>query len=130
MINDPIADMLTRIRNAIPRRKKTVLIPSNKILIGIAKILKSEKFIEDFEINNTENKHELILKLKYVNNESAISHLERVSKPGLRIYIGYRDIPRIKNGLGVAILTTSKGILTDKQARQNKIGGELIAKIW
>ena len=131
MTNDPVADLMTNLRNAIERKKDTIEISSSKVLEAITKILEKEGYINNYEVEEKEGAFKkLILNLKYVNNESAIKHLERVSKPGLRVYVGYKDIPRIRNGLGMSIITTSKGIVSGKEARREKIGGEFMLKIW
>ena len=130
-MTDPIADMLTRIRNANQNRSKEVIIPSSKMKLEIAKILKEEGFIEEFKVNNEGVQSTLTLTLKYgQKKESVITGLKRISKPGLRVYAKAEDIPRVLNGLGIAIISTSKGIMTDKLARKNNVGGEVIAYIW
>ncbi len=130
-MTDPIADMLTRIRNANQNRSKEVIIPSSKMKLEIAKILKEEGFIEEFNVNNESVQSTLTLTLKYgQNKERVITGLKRISKPGLRVYAKAEDIPRVLNGLGIAIISTPKGIMTDKLARKNNVGGEVIAYIW
>ena len=130
-MTDPIADMLTRIRNANQNRSKEVIIPSSKMKLEIAKILKEEGFIEEFKVNNESVQSTLTLTLKYGHNkERVITGLKRISKPGLRVYSKAEDIPRVLNGLGIAIISTPKGIMTDKLARKNNVGGEVIAYIW
>ena len=130
-MTDPIADMLTRIRNANQNRSKEVIIPSSKMKLEIAKILKEEGFIEEFKVNNESVQSTLTLTLKYGHNkERVITGLKRISKPGLRVYAKAEDIPRVLNGLGIAIISTPKGIMTDKLARKNNVGGEVIAYIW
>ena len=129
VVNDPIADMLTRIRNANQMRSKEVEVPASKIKLEIAKILKDEGFIVDYKIKN--DKEELIVvELKYSNKERVITGLKRISKPGLRVYAKADQLPRVLNGLGIAIVSTSKGVMTDKQARQDSLGGEVLAYIW
>jgi small subunit ribosomal protein S8 len=133
MVNDTIADMLTRIRNANAMKYKTVNIPSTKMTRGIADILSNEGFIDGYEVVKEEkNNHELIvLNLKYSKKkERVISGLKRISKPGLRVYATADNMPRVLNGLGIAIISTSKGLMTDKEARKEKIGGEVLAYIW
>lgn len=132
MTNDPISDMLSRIRNAIQRESKFVSVPSTKMLVEIAKILQAEGFINDYEVIKDEKSIQDSMKitLKYVNGRSVIDHLKRISKPGLRRYAGYKDIKKTKNGIGLAIVSTSKGLMTDKSARSEKIGGEVLAEIW
>ena len=131
MVTDPIADMLTRVRNAIQMRYKEVEVPASKNKIEIAKILKEEGFISDYKINENGSFKVMTLALKYGNRkESVITGLKRISKPGLRVYVKAQDVPRVLNGLGIAIISTSKGIMTDKQARRESLGGEVMAYIW
>ncbi len=131
MINDPIADMLTRIRNAIIARHKEVLIPTSKTKVNIAEVLLNEGFITAYEIVGEGVESNIKVTLKYgPNNEKVINGIKRISKPGLRIYAGYEDLPKVLNGLGIAIVSTSKGLMTDKQARAEKIGGEVLAYVW
>ena len=126
-MTDPIADMLTRIRNAHQMRNKQVSMPSSKMKVEIAKILDSEGFIESYTVKE----NTLTLTLKYgQNKERVITGLKRISKPGLRVYAGAKDIPHVLNGLGIAIISTPKGVMTDKLARKNNVGGEVIAYIW
>lgn len=126
-VTDPIADMLTRIRNAITMHHKSVDIPASKLKVEIAKILKDEGFIEEYKIE----KNNIVLTLKYGHNkEKVITGLKRISKPGLRVYAKVNEIPKVLNGLGIAIISTPKGILTDKKARQEQVGGEVLAYIW
>lgn len=127
-MTDPIADMLTRIRNAVMVNKTEVLVPFSKIKERIAKTLAKEKYIENFEV--IEPGKTLKLKLKYEDNKPAISHLKRISKPGCRIYVSKNKIPEILNGYGVAILSTSSGIMTSKEAKEKQIGGELLCELW
>ncbi|NPA52405.1 MAG: 30S ribosomal protein S8 [Aquificae bacterium] len=136
MITDPIADMLARINNAIKARKGEVYIPNSTMKEKIAQILKKEGYIEDYIVSEERKKgtqKTLILKLKYLgprNTKPAISGLKRVSKPGLRKYASVEEIPYVRKGLGVAIISTNKGILTDAEARKKRVGGEVIAYIW
>lgn len=130
MVTDPIADMLTRIRNANAMRYKEVEIPSSKVKVEIAKILKNEGFINDYKIKKNNVQDVIILSLKYNNKESVITGLKRISKPGLRVYAKADEIPRVLNGLGIAILSTSKGIMTGKDAKAANLGGEVLAYIW
>ena len=131
IMTDPIADMLTRIRNANMMKNKQVLMPNSKTKVEIAKILKEEGFITDYRILDDEtNKKTLELDLKYVGNERVISGLKRISKPGLRVYAKAGDLPKVLNGLGIAIISTSKGLMCDKKAREELIGGEVVAYIW
>lgn len=127
---DPIADMLTRIRNAVNARHEVVELPSSKEKVEIARILKEEGFIHGFVVSGDFSKV-ITISLKYgPNKEKVLSGLKRISKPGLRVYVDVNRIPRVLNGLGVAILSTSHGLLTDKQARNQHIGGEVVAYIW
>ncbi len=131
MVNDTIADMLTRIRNANQMKYNTVSVYNTKITKEIANILKEEGFISDYA-DNAEDKKMLDLTLKYGANkkERVITGLKRISKPGLRVYVSREELPRVLNGLGIAIISTSKGIMTDKNARANGLGGEVLAYIW
>ena len=130
MVTDPIADMLTRIRNAKTMRYKEVEIPSSKVKVEIAKILKNEGFINDYKIKKNNVQDVIILSLKYNNKERVITGLKRISKPGLRVYAKSSEIPRVLNGLGIAIISTSKGIMTGKDAKAANLGGEVLAYIW
>ena len=126
-MTDPIADMLTRIRNANQMRNKEVSMPVSKMKLEIAKILESEGFITNYTVKD----NTLTLTLKYgQNKERVITGLKRISKPGLRVYAGADEIPHVLNGLGIAIISTPKGVMTDKLARKNNVGGEVIAYIW
>ncbi|MCW5593329.1 MAG: 30S ribosomal protein S8 [Burkholderiales bacterium] len=125
-MSDPIADMLTRIRNAQATDKVTVAIPASKVKLAIAKVLKDEGYIEDFAQRTVEGKNVLEIGLKYYAGKPVIEKLERVSRPGLRIYKGRDDIPRVLNGLGVAIVSTSRGVMTDRRARESGVGGEVL----
>ena len=130
-MTDPIADMLTRIRNANQNRAKVVSMPSSKMKETIAKILKDEGFIADYSVEKNDVHNILTLTLKYgKNKERVITGLKRISKPGLRVYANAEEIPYVLNGLGIAIISTSKGVMTDKLARKNNVGGEVIAYIW
>ena len=128
-MSDPIADMLTRIRNAQMVDRPHVKMPSSKLKVAIAKVLKDEGYIEDYAIRGDAIHPELEIALKYHAGRPVIEHIERVSRPGLRIYKGRHDIPNVKNGLGVAIVTTPKGVMTDRKARQAGIGGEVICYV-
>ena len=128
-MTDPIADMLTRIRNAQMAEKATVVMPSSKVKISIAKVLKDEGYIEGFLVAGEEAKPMLEIALRYYAGRPVIEHIERVSRPGLRIYKGRHDIPNVMNGLGVAIVTTPKGVMTDRKARQVGIGGEVLCYV-
>ena len=131
-VTDPIADMLTRIRNAVMVRRPTASVPSSKLKLALAKILKSEGFIENFDVVKGDAPQDVIrVRLHYRDDGgSSITGLKRVSKPGLRIYVGKGEIPRYYGGLGVAILSTSKGIMTGRQAWRDGIGGELLCYVW
>lgn len=126
---DPIADMLTAIRNAQAARLETVTIPASKMKVAILDILKREGYIEDYSTNG-EAKSVLTVTLRYHNREGAIDHLRRISKPGLRVYKKRTDLPRPLRGMGIAILSTPSGVLTDKEARKKGVGGELLCEIW
>ena len=130
VMTDPIADMLTRIRNAYQERHETVNVPGSKMKIKIAEILKAVGFIKDFTIEEDGVKKTIVITLKYNGNERVITGLKRISKPGLRIYAKVDEVPKVLNGLGIAILSTSKGVMTDKEARAQKVGGEVIAYVW
>jgi len=125
-MSDPIADMLTRIRNAQATEKAVVAIPSSKVKVAIAKVLKDEGYIEDFAKRSVDGKDVLEIGLKYYAGKPVIEKIERVSRPGLRIYKGRDDIPRVMNGLGVAIVSTSRGVMTDRRARETGVGGEVL----
>jgi len=126
-MTDPIADMLTRIRNANQMRNKEVSMPTSKMKVEIAKLLNDEGFIENYTVKD----NTLTLTLKYgQNKERVITGLKRISKPGLRVYAGAEELPHVLNGLGIAIISTPKGVMTDKLARKNNVGGEVIAYIW
>jgi small subunit ribosomal protein S8 len=128
-MSDPIADMLTRIRNAQVVQKTTVLMPSSKVKVAIANVLKDEGYIENFAVTEADGKPELKIGLKYYAGRPVIERLERVSRPGLRIYKGKDDIPNVMNGLGVAIVSTPKGVMTDRKARATGVGGEVICYV-
>ena len=129
--NDPIADMLTRIRNANQMRYKEVEVPASKIKIEIARILKDEGFISDYKIKKNDVQSIIVLNLKYGDRkERVITGLKRISKPGLRVYAKASELPRVLNGLGIAIISTSHGVMTDKEARKESLGGEVMAYIW
>lgn len=125
-MHDPISDMLTRIRNAQRANKVAVAMPSSKLKVAIAAVLKDEGYVEDFAVREVEGKGTLEIALKYYAGRPVIERIERVSKPGLRIYKGCEDIPRVMNGLGVAIVSTPKGVMTDRKARASKVGGEVL----
>ena len=131
VVVDPIADMLTRIRNANQMRYQEVRVPSSKIKVEIARILKDEGFIADYKIEEAKPQSYITLTLKYTNKkERVITGLKRISKPGLRVYVEAENMPKVLNGFGIAIVSTSKGIMTDKEARKQNVGGEVMAYIW
>ena len=131
VVTDPIADMLTRIRNANAMRYKEVEVPASRIKLEIARILKEEGYISDVKIKKDKVQDVMVLNLKYgEKKERVITGLKRISKPGLRVYVKHEELPRVLNGLGIAIISTSKGIMTDKKARENGLGGEVLAYIW
>lgn len=130
-MTDPIADMLTRIRNACGSKHRRVDMPASKVKVEIARLLLENAYIKDFKVLDTdEGRKVLRLYLKYAGEQSVIRELKRVSTPGLRRYVGAREIPRVRNGLDMAILSTSQGLMTDRQARQARTGGELLAVVW
>ena len=134
VINDPIADMLTRIRNGLMARHTAVQMPYSQMRERIAQVLKQEGYIEGYEVADGEKYRVLSVKLRYAgtrrSRRPAITGLERVSKPGRRIYKGYRDLEWVKSGMGIAILSTPKGVMTDQQARRQRVGGEVLCRIW
>ncbi len=130
-MTDPIADMLTRVRNANSAGKEKVMIPTSKKLVEIARILKEEGYIVDYEVIDAQPVGELYVTLKYgPKKEKTIRGLKRISKPGLRVYAGKDELPRVLGGLGTAVISTSKGVMTDRDARQAGVGGEVIAYVW
>jgi len=129
-VTDPIADLLTRIRNASSAKKRRVEIPSSKMKLSLVEILKQQNFIEDYNLIEDNKQNIIDVKLKYTNGQPAISGLKKISKPGLRIYEGAESLPRVLNGLGIAVISTSKGLMTEKQARKESIGGEVICHVW
>lgn len=128
-MSDPIADMLTRIRNAQMVEKAVVQVPSSKVKIAIAQVLKDEGYIDGFSINANDGKPQLEIALKYYAGRPVIERIERVSRPGLRVYKGHGSIPQVMNGLGVAIVTTPQGVMTDRKARATGIGGEVLCYV-
>ena len=131
IMTDPIADMLTRIRNALQQKHETVSMPVSKEKKAIAEILKEEGYITDYKVEGEGVHKDLTITLKYAeDNKRVISGLRRISKPGLRVYAQVENLPRVLNGLGIAIISTSNGMMTDKNARKNHLGGEVIAYIW
>ena len=129
-ISDPIADMLTRIRNASSARHDAVLVPNSRTKLAIARILKDEGFIVDFTEHQEGPRNFLKIQLKYVGRVPVVSGLKRISKPGLRVYAAKTDIPRVLGGLGLVIVSTSQGIMTGQQARKGQLGGEILAYVW
>ncbi len=130
-ISDPIADILTRIRNAVMVRHESVMIPASRMKLAIARILKEEGFISDYEVLKGKPHRIIKIYLKYSDkNEPVLSGLERVSKPGLRVYVQRKEIPRVYGGLGIAIVSTAKGVMTGQQAWRQGIGGELLCYVW
>jgi len=129
-VNDPIADFLTRVRNAVGARKKFVDIPASNMKVQLSQILKENKFIKDFNIVEDNKQNVIRIYLQYINGESSISGLQRISTPGLRKYTGKDDVPKVLGGLGISVISTSKGLLTDKQAKLQSIGGEIVCYIW
>jgi len=130
-VSDPIADMLTRIRNAIMVRHDSVLIPSSKMKLAITRILKREGFVKDYEVLKDRSHRVIKVYLKYSDkNEPVLTGLERVSKPGLRVYVQRGEVPRVYGGLGIAILSTSNGVMTGQQAGRRGVGGELLCYVW
>jgi small subunit ribosomal protein S8 len=130
MCTDPIADMLTRIRNAVMTGHEDVLVPASRTKLSIAKILRDEGFIQDYETLKGKPQTMIRIHLKYVDTRSAVVGLERVSKPGLRVYVGRGEIPRVYGGLGIAILSTSKGVMTGQEAWRQRLGGEVLCYVW
>jgi small subunit ribosomal protein S8 len=128
-MSDPIADMLTRIRNAQMVEKASVSMPASKVKAAIAKVLKDEGYIDGFKVKSTDGKSELEIALKYYAGRPVIERIERVSRPGLRVYRGRNAIPQVQNGLGVAIVTTPQGVMTDRKARATGIGGEVLCYV-
>lgn len=131
MVNDPIADMLTRLRNAIMARHESVLLPASKIKLALAKILKDEGFIVDFEVIRGKPQKVIKIALKYGDKARPyLTGLERVSRPGLRVYVGRQEIPRVYGGLGIAIISTPQGVMIGQEAWKRKLGGELLCYVW
>jgi small subunit ribosomal protein S8 len=129
-LTDPIADMLTRIRNANSAKHESVKIPYSNMKLGIANILKNEGYIKDFEIKEDGSKKDVVVSLKYVDGENVIKGLKRISKPGRRVYSGVEDLPKVLGGLGIAIVSTPKGVITDKECRKHSVGGEVLCYVW
>ena len=130
-MTDPVADMLTRLRNANALMRDDVRMPSTPIKIDIAEVLKREGFIADFRIDAKPLQNDLVVSLKYgPEGEKVIRHIERTSKPGCRIYRGYRELPNVLNGLGIAVISTNQGVLSNRECREKKVGGEVICIVW
>lgn len=129
-MTDPIADMLTRIRNAVTAKHTRVLVPASKMKLAIARVLKEEGYIKDIEILKDNPQGTLRLTLRYVDKQPVLTHLKRVSKPGLRVYTGKEAIPRVRGGLGIAILSTPKGLMTGSNAYRQGLGGEVVCYVW
>ena len=127
---DPIADFLTRIRNAVKAKKKFVEIPSSKMKISLAEILKNNKFIRDYNVVEDNKQNILRVHLQYVNGVPSIAGIKRISKPGLRNYVSKDELPRVLNGLGMAVLSTPKGLLTNKHSKKEAVGGEVVCHVW
>ena len=130
MVTDPIADMLTRIRNAQTARHRRVDMPVSKLKVEVARLLKDNHYIHDFKVLDDGRFGQLRLYLKYYQDRPVIREIQRISKPGLRKYVGVEEIPRVRNGLGIAMLSTSRGVMTDREARAAKVGGEVLAYVW
>lgn len=130
MMTDPIADMLTRVRNAAQARHRRVDMPTSKLKTEVARLLKENHYIHDYKLLDGDKHQVLRLYLKYYQDKPVIRELRRVSKPGLRRYVGVGEIPRVRNGLGMAVLSTSRGVMTDREAKTAKVGGELLAVVW
>lgn len=130
MVTDPIADMLTRLRNAAMAHHESVIVPASRMKLAVAKILKDEGFIEDYSVVKGEPQRVIKIVLKYIDKQPAFMGLERVSKPGLRVYAGKREIPRVYGGLGIAVMSTSKGIMTGQDAWKRNLGGEVLCYVW
>lgn len=131
MVTDPIADMLTRIRNACMVRHTQVVMPSSKIKVEIAKILVKEGFVQGYSVIEEKPQNKLVLALKYTGRgKSVITGIQRISKPGRRVYTGYKEIPWVRSGLGISIVSTPAGLLTGRNARRSKVGGEIICNVW
>lgn len=131
MMTDPIADMLTRLRNGAQARHRRVDMPVSKLKVEIARLLKDNHYIHDYKVLEDGETHAVLrLYLKYYQEKPVIRELKRISRPGLRKYVAVPEIPRVRNGLGIAILSTSKGVMTDREAREAKVGGELLAEVW
>ena len=129
-LNDPISNMLTNVRNALQGQKETVDVPASKLIGRMLEIFKSDGYIEDFKLMKSNTQGTFKIYLKYDDKKPLIMGLKRISRPGLRVYTRGREIPRVLNGLGTAVISTSKGVITDREARKSKIGGEVLCHIW
>jgi len=132
MVNDPIGDFLTRLRNAQLRKQEVVVVPTTKTLVAITDILKKNGYIEDYSVGTDKAvaQQSLTINLKYIDGEPAMRNMERISKPGLRKYLNYKEIPKVLNGKGIGIFSTPKGVLSTDDARKGKVGGEYLCEIW
>ena len=130
MVTDPIADMLTRLRNVAMARHDSVMVPASRMKLAVAKILKEEGFITDYSLVKGEPQRMIKIMLKYIDKQTAFLGLEKVSKPGMRVYTGKREIPRVYGGLGIAVMSTSKGIMTGQEAWKKNLGGEILCYVW
>ncbi|MCX6004314.1 MAG: 30S ribosomal protein S8 [Chloroflexi bacterium] len=130
MVTDPIADMLTRLRNGAMARHDSVMIPASKMKLAIAKIIREEGFVADYTLVKSEPQRMIKVTLKYIDKQPAFLGLEKVSKPGLRVYAGKREIPRVYGGIGIAIISTSKGVMTGQDAWKKNLGGEILCYVW
>jgi len=134
VLTDPIADLLTRIRNGGRARKLSISLPDSRLRREIVRVLKESGYVEDFSMEAEGTKKTLNVKLRYHTGRRSgipiIEHIERVSKPGRRVYVGHKDIPMVRSGIGIAILSTPQGVVTDRQAREARVGGELLARVW
>jgi small subunit ribosomal protein S8 len=131
MMTDPIADLLTRIRNAIHAKHEVVEVPYSKLKLELLKLLEQEGYLRSINVVSEGSSGKILVTLRYTpKKEPVISHLQRISRPGLRVYVGYDEIKPVLSGMGIAVLSTSKGLMTDKQAKENKVGGELLCSVW
>ena len=129
-MTDPIADMLTRVRNALAARHPKVDVPASKLKAEIARILKEEGYIANFKVAEEDGKRTIKIYLKYSDNQPVISRIERVSRPGCRVYVGQKEIPRVLGGMGINILTTPRGVMTGRDAHRERVGGEILCEVW
>ncbi|MBU1274141.1 MAG: 30S ribosomal protein S8 [Proteobacteria bacterium] len=129
-MQDPVADLLTRVRNAMMAHQDEVTIPSSKLKAAVARVLKEEGYVADLSVQADDKQGLLTIKLRYIAGEPVIGGIKRISKPSRRVYVGYEDIPRVRSGLGISILSTPKGVMSDKVARATKVGGEVLCTVW